>query len=267
MCTNLTPTISSHVATCTAAYEYPRSSSWNGAGRKRAHVRQSGLAWGIVEDAIIDLLKDKPYMNARAPRPQVEDPDDDSTDDSDGEDMDQGQVPEPRPAEQLHPNTIVLPVETRPIEELRAGARRLSNRERKRPASYIEESYSKGETVWEENGELVRGINVLEQLNAHMETDDNDNEARIASQYRMLTMHDPEILSVPEADDENISTRDALKAPDAEQFKEAIRKEVSDLIDTTKTLYPMSEQQVKALPRYWQIGTTLTQVQAQEEGQ
>ena len=37
-------------------------------------------------------------------------------------------------------------------------------------------------------------------------------------------------LSVPEDDDddnnENISTRDALKAPDAEQFKEAIRKEV-----------------------------------------
>ena len=56
---------------------------------------------------------------------------------------------------------------------------------------------------------------MLEQLNAHMETDDNDNEARIASQYRMLTMHDPEFLTIPEADDENISTRDALKAPDA----------------------------------------------------
>ena len=185
-------------------------------------------------------------MNARAPRPPVQDPEEDSSDDSDGEETEQGQVPEPRPAEQLHPNTIVLPMETRPIEELRAGARRLFNRERKRPASFIEESYREGETVWEENGELVRGINVLEQLNAHMKTDDNDNETRIASQYRMLTMHDPEILSVPEADDdENISTRDALKAPDAEQFKEAIRKEVSDLIDTTKTLYPMSKQPVK----------------------
>jgi hypothetical protein len=41
---------------------------------------------------------------------------------------------------------------------------------------------------------------VLEQLNAHMETDDNDNEARIASQYHMLTMHDPEFLTIPEAD-------------------------------------------------------------------
>jgi hypothetical protein len=58
-----------------------------------------------------------------------------------------------------------------------------------------------------------------------MQTDDNDNdnnEARIVSIYHMLTMHDPEIiLSVPEDDEnnENISTRDALKATDAEQFK------------------------------------------------
>jgi hypothetical protein len=133
----------------------------------------------------------------------------------------------PDQSEQLHPNTIVLPVEIRPIEELRNGARRSSTRERKRPASYIEESYSEGESVWEENGELVRGVNVLEQLNAHIETDNNDNEARIASQYRMLTMHDPEFLTIPDADDENISTRDALKAPDAEQFREAIRKKVS----------------------------------------
>jgi hypothetical protein len=61
-------------------------------------------------------------------------------------------------------------------------------------------------------------------------------------QYRMLTMHDPEFLTVPEADDENISTRDALKAPDAEQFKEAICKEVTDLIDTTKTLRALTPE-------------------------
>ena len=55
---------------------------------------------------------------------------------------------------------------------------------------------------------------MLEQLNAHMETDDdNDSEARIASQYRMLTMHDPEFLTIPKADDENILTRDELKLP------------------------------------------------------
>jgi hypothetical protein len=98
---------------------------------------------------------------------------------------------------------------------------------------------------------------MLEQLKAHMETDDNDNEARIASMYRILTMHDPEVLSVPEADDENISTRDALKAPDAEQFKEAIRKEVADLVEGTKTLVPITNQEVATLERYWQIGTTL----------
>ena len=69
-------------------------------------------------------------------------------------------------------------------------------------------------TTWEKNRELVLGINIIEQINAHIQTDDNDNEACILSIYHMLTMHDPE----------NISTRDALKAPDAEQFKEAIRR-------------------------------------------
>ena len=142
---------------------------------------------------MLDLLKDKPYMHASAPRPATEDSEQDSDDsDSAGEDdhsgdMEREQPPEPNHAEQQpdvwhhNPNTIVLPVETRPIEELRAGARRTSTRERKRPASFIEESYQDGETVWEENGELVRGIHMIEQLNAHMETDDNDNEARIAS--------------------------------------------------------------------------------------
>ena len=41
-------------------------------------------------------------------------------------------------------------------------------------------------------------------------------------------------VTIPEADDENMSTRDALKAPDAEQFKEAICKEVTDLIDSIR---------------------------------
>ena len=98
---------------------------------------------------------------------------------------------------------------------------------------------------------------MIEQLNAHMETDDNDNEARIASLYRTITIHDPEILSVPEEDEENISTRDALKAYDAEKFKVAIKQEVTDLIKTTGTLTPLSRQEVESLGRYWQIGTTL----------
>ena len=229
---------------------------------KRAHVRQSGLSWSTVEEAFVDLLQHKPYMNSSVPRPAVEEPTEGYSSDDEWQDMVPGQPPDQEHDDQdmevqVHPNTIILPVETRPIEELRAGARRQSTRERKRPASFIEESYQTGETVWEENGELVRGINVLQQLNAHMETDDNDNEARIASQYRILTMHDPEILSVPEADDENISTRDALRAPDAEQFKVAILKEATDLIDTTKTLTPQSEQQVKKMGMYWLIGTTL----------
>ena len=221
----------------------------------------------MVEEAIIYLLKDKPYMKASAPRQPVEDTEEPSDDNSDREDTGQVQPPMSGQAEQLHPNTIVLLVESRPIKELRAGARRSSTRERKRPASYIEESYSEGESVWEENGELVRGINVLEQLNAHMETDDNDNEARIASQYRMVTIHDPEFITIPEADDENISTRDALKAPDAEQFKEAIRNEVTNLIDRYHQDPPCinarrGQGNFKVL-----ADRHRTQVQAEKEGQ
>jgi hypothetical protein len=73
-------------------------------------------------------------------------------------------------------------------------------------------------------------------------------------------MHDPEILSVSEDDEsnENISTRDALKAPDAEQLKEAIiRKEVWDLTKGTGTLVPVSNEEVKAMKKYWQIVITL----------
>ena len=62
---------------------------------------------------------------------------------------------------QPHLTKIVLPVETRPIEELRDGARRTSSRKRMRTQSYINEPYSEGETTWEENGELVRGINIV----------------------------------------------------------------------------------------------------------
>ena len=70
---------------------------------KRVHVRQSGLSWGQVEEAMLDLLKDKPYMCASAPRPATEDPEQDSDDsDSDSageddnrEDMEQEQPPEP----------------------------------------------------------------------------------------------------------------------------------------------------------------------------
>ena len=91
-------------------------------------------------------------------------------------------------------------------------------------------SYQQGDTVWEEDGELARGINVLEHLNAHMETDDN------LELLCILTMHDPLILSVPEADDENRTH--------SEQFKVAIIKEVTDLIETTKTLTSLSANQV-----------------------
>ena len=97
---------------------------------------------------------------------------------------------------------------------------------------------------------------MLEQLNAHMETDDNDNEARIASQYRMLTMHDPEFLVIPEADDDSGCTQGS------EQFKEAIRKEVTDLEDPPCINTGRGQGNSKVL-----ADRHHTQVQAEEEGQ
>ena len=48
-----------------------------------------------------------------------------------------------------HPNTIVLlPLQTRPIEELRDRARRTSSRKRTRTQSYLNESYPEDETTW-----------------------------------------------------------------------------------------------------------------------
>jgi hypothetical protein len=148
------------------------------------------------------------------PPPSIGDESEDENNDpqtlmEDDDDSDDESNDDPAPDEQFgaqserddyglpHPNTIVLPVETRPIEKLRDGARRTSSRKRTRTQFYINDSFSEGETTWEENRELVRGINIIEQINAHMQTDDNDNEARIASIYHMLTMHDPEILFVP----------------------------------------------------------------------
>eukprot|EP01036_Dinobryon_divergens_P062086 gene62086-biopygen43931 len=96
---------------------------------KRAHVRQSGLSWGLVEEAMLDLLKDKPYMHASAPAASNRRFGTRLGQDDGSGDMEQEQPPEPDHAEQQpedwhhNPNTIVLPVETRPIEELRAGAR------------------------------------------------------------------------------------------------------------------------------------------------
>ena len=146
---------------------------------------------------MLDLQKDKPYMHSDAPRPAVEDQsprqtttpmtrttihpaplltddgsddeddnplplaaDDDSDNESDDDSRPDYQLGEPAEQDDYgppHPNKIVLPDETRPIEELRDGARHTSSHKRTRPQSYINQSYSEGETTWEENGELVRG--------------------------------------------------------------------------------------------------------------
>jgi hypothetical protein len=83
-------------------------------------------------------------------------------------------------------------------------------------------------------------------------------EGRIATAYSMYLIHDPDVLSMPATDDENIETRDAIRAPDAEQFKFAIRAEVLDnLINGTNTLTPVSQTQINDMGEFIQIGSTV----------
>jgi hypothetical protein len=88
---------------------------------KRAHVRIRV----IVEYGRGCNRRPTPHMNSSAPRP-VEN----NSSDDEWQDMEQEQPPVQEHDDdqhmdvQVHPNTIILPVETRSIEELRAGARR-----------------------------------------------------------------------------------------------------------------------------------------------
>ena len=168
---------------------------------KRASVRQSGLAWGIVEDAIIDLLKYKPYMNARAPRPpyqsriQKRTPPrmtvtgkTQSRDKYLSPDQLNNCTPTLSYSRWRHDPSRSYELEPDAYPTVNGSDQRATSKNRTaraRPYGRRTASLSEGSTCW-----------------SNMGTDDNDNEARIASQYRMLTMHDPEILSVPEADDE-----------------------------------------------------------------
>jgi hypothetical protein len=103
------------------------------------------------------ILNDESEDEDDDPPPLMEDDDsDDEPNDDSVPDEQLGAQSERDDYGPPHPNTIVLPVDTRPIEELRDGARLTSSRKRTRPHSYINESYSEGETTWEENGELVR---------------------------------------------------------------------------------------------------------------
>jgi hypothetical protein len=163
---------------------------------QQASVRQTiKIGMGHVESAMRDLLKDKPYMHSDPPRPAVEDPEPPIDDDPYGNDNDpappsidvesedENNDPPPLmedddsddesndnsvPDEQLgaqsehddygppHPNTIVLPVETRPTRscETEHAVRPAANERDRSPTST--------------EGELVRGINIIEQINAHM---------------------------------------------------------------------------------------------------
>ena len=67
--------------------------------------------------------------------------------------------------------------------------------------------------------------------------------------FRETAIHDNELS-------EEISTHDALRAPDKEEFIKAIKKEVINLIDTTETLVPISQSEADRTQHIF-IGSTV----------
>ncbi len=115
------------------------------------------------------MIDDESEDEGNDPPPLMKDDDfDDESNDNSGPDDQFGAPSEYDDYGPPHPKTIVLPIETRPIEELRDGARRTSSRKRTRQQSYnINESYSEGETTtWEENGELVQHCRADQRVHA-----------------------------------------------------------------------------------------------------
>ena len=93
-------------------------------------------------------------------------------------------------------------------------------------------------------------------------------ESDIMHAYAIDTLFDP---SYHTTDTEEIETKDALRAPDKEQFIAAIRVEVDSLIKITKTLVPITSQPRRRLYDHYFKQTRMedpnnAKKQAQEAG-
>ena len=196
---------------------------------RRIAIREGSLPFKIVQDAIIDLLNDKPYQ-------QIQPPNQNQTD--------HGRALPPNPNDTI---ILPLPIATRPMNP----AREL------RPRTHG--SYS---DQFRRNNNLsilrrhTRHIHELTGARAH---DINENEEpTILHNYRMLAIHDSETITPIDLDDqENISTRDALSAHDSPLFAIAIKSEIETLLTETKTLIPVAKEHVDSLERKLIIGTTV----------
>ena len=112
--------------------------------------------------------------------------------------------------------------------------------------SYIEEGNEE-----QNSREAMMSRIFMNETKRALETTDIPLQLR----HSMTQLH----LEAPHIEDqlsEEVSTKDALNAPDRDKFIEAIRKEVESLISTTRTLVPITAEEAQASSAI-QIGTTL----------
>ena len=195
--------------------------SWYG---KRANLRETELPYRVVQDAVIDLLND--VTEDEDPRYQADIPVNYWTDPGETEEEPEPSIQETKESESSSDEDIEGNVAT--------------------GQSYEERPHNRIALVAQEVRKAVQSF--LE----HDETPEGVKKAM--SQAYLESIHQ-EI----EADAEEISLKEVLQAPDKEKFVEAIKKEVDSLLNTTKTLTPISEDEEARLRQAGavEIGTTV----------
>ena len=255
---------------------------------RREEMRQAGLPFQVVRDTYVNLLSSDQFEERETTSDQDEQDQEKAErtrkkqkskkrdveehheyDDSPESDKE----PEAENRRQANPyDTIVLPVETRPIPPGGQTRSKTNPRSRKhwgteRPKRNREQPDTNGvrRAKSEERGskkksKLSVGKTPLEIMDEVMQktmtTDEYiEHEARIMYTYRILSMSDP---YMPDTD-ELVDAREALAGPLKDKYQEAIRSEWENL--RKKTLVPISKQELEPYVStggdYEKIGLTM----------
>jgi len=219
---------------------------------RRYEKRQRGLPYKEFKDAMVDLLKDTIIIDEEA--------------EQDPRTYQQEQQNE---TAEENINVITLPLFTKPVE---ANSRMELRKARKRDYGSRYDSDDK-RTVRSRRAESIDQI---------MKTDDEeDTLTQISHQYHLYSIHNEDKIiqsyrdsqdaaepdGTTDQDSEEISTQDALTtAPDKEQFREAVRKEVLiNLMEKSGALEPVTPEQIEVIKNQatadgrntWEIGTVV----------
>ena len=248
---------------------------------RRYETRQAGLPFRVVRDALVNWIPEEP-VEVLGDESEEGESDPDPLGDPNNESGPEMAAPYGDEVPD-HPDIIrvpvdVLPEDTRPTEPLEGYEPRRTGRKRGAPIklSLTVNAVGTDHPDDDENGaELYHAdLNVgrvrlalseTELVNRAVESTKVDDqpsghhERSILSTYRVLTMNEDVAKNgnSSDVDEENLSTKEALEAHDAPQFKEAIKSEVlGNLLSKTKTLRPIGRGDLVGR-KYVFIETTL----------